>query len=224
MCTSRSWELITTLLAFLKPLYSKTLCTVLRTSLQEKTTKTKVERIQSQGGGAHDTWRVVRELCLCGLEKKRLRGDLIAVFHLVMGGYRGDRDRLFLEIYCERMRNNLLQERFWPDERERRFSWREWSGSGTNCPEWLWDLCPSRHWQLRRMRPWATRSNLEVIPVLNRSPPNLQYSVLLTAAHLCGFLLSFCLGFKEVVNKNGLSSHQNYASTKILFLLVNKES
>lgn len=52
ICSSRSWELITTLfLPFLKPLYSITLCTVLRTSLQEKPTKTKVEQIQTKSGG-----------------------------------------------------------------------------------------------------------------------------------------------------------------------------
>lgn len=54
----------------------------------------------------------LREMDLFGLEKRRLRVELIAV---IMDGYRADGAKLFLEICCERLRNNghnLLQGKF----------------------------------------------------------------------------------------------------------------
>lgn len=36
---------------------------------------------------------------LFNLEKRRLRGHLIAFFSFIMGGYKGDGARLFLEVH-----------------------------------------------------------------------------------------------------------------------------
>ena len=44
----------------------------------------------------------LRELGLFILEKKRLRGDLIAAFQCLKGSYRKEGDRLFSRISCDR--------------------------------------------------------------------------------------------------------------------------
>lgn len=48
---------------------------------------------------------MLRELNLFSLQKRRLRQDFIAVFDYVMGDFKGDRARLFLEAHSERTRD-----------------------------------------------------------------------------------------------------------------------
>jgi len=48
----------------------------------------------------------LRELGLFSLEKRRLQGDLIAVFQYIKGAYRKDGENLFIRTYCNRTRDN----------------------------------------------------------------------------------------------------------------------
>ena len=99
----------------------------------------------------------LRELGLFSLEKRRLRGDLIAAFQDLKGAYKLEGSQLFTRIDNSRTRGNglkLKEGKFRLDIRGKFFTERVvrcWN----SCPERLWVphpwRCPIAGW----MEPWA---------------------------------------------------------------------
>jgi len=69
----------------------------------------------------------LRELGLFSLEKRKFRGDLIAVFQYLKRAYKKDGDRLFSKVCCSRTRGNdfrVKDGRFRLDIRKKSFTRR----------------------------------------------------------------------------------------------------
>jgi len=95
------------------------------------------------------------EMGLFSFEKRKLRGDIITMFHYLKSGYKEDGGSLFTRSHMEKMRGNgyqLLLGRFRLDTRGQLFTMRTINH---------WNDLPREHWTLLRFgwtRCWAILS------------------------------------------------------------------